>query len=86
MFCIWPNCNQFDFYYVGLFLVDENGEWAVLRAGTGEAGQTQLDKNHRLKIGGESMIGWSVKNRQARIALDVGEEAVRFKNPILHRA
>jgi GAF domain-containing protein len=29
------------------------------------------------------MIGWSVQNREARIALDVGEEAVHFQNPIL---
>jgi PAS domain S-box-containing protein len=75
--------DQFDFYYVGLFLVDEAREWAVLQAGTGEAGRIQLDKNHRLEVGGESMIGWSIKHRQARIALDVGEEAVHFKNPIL---
>ncbi len=75
--------DQFEFYYVGLFLVDKAKEWAVLRAGTGEAGRIQLEHNHKLEIGGESMIGWSVAHRKARIALDVGEEAVRFKNPIL---
>ncbi len=75
--------DQFDFYYVGLFLVDEAKEWAVLRAGTGDAGRIQLERNHRLKIGGESMIGWSIANRKARIALDVGQEAVHFRNPIL---
>ncbi len=75
--------NKFDFYYVGLFLVDAEGEWAVLRAGTGEAGRIQLQKKHRLKIGGESMIGWCVAHGEARIALDVGEEAVHFQNPDL---
>ena len=29
------------------------------------------------------MIGWSIINRMPRIALDVGEEAVRFSNPLL---
>jgi GAF domain-containing protein len=29
------------------------------------------------------MIGWCVANKQARIAQDVGEEAVRFDNPLL---
>jgi GAF domain-containing protein len=29
------------------------------------------------------MVGWCVANKQARIALDVGEEAVRFENPLL---
>jgi GAF domain-containing protein len=75
--------DQFGFYYVGLFLVDEAKEWAVLRAGTGEAGQLQLAQGHKLKVGGESMIGWSIQNRKARIALDVGQDAVRFKNPAL---
>jgi GAF domain-containing protein len=75
--------DQFQFYYVGLFLLDEAGEWAVLRAGTGKAGRIQLARHHRLKVGGESMIGWCVANEQARIALDVGQDAVHFKNPIL---
>lgn len=73
--------DKFDFYYVGLFLIEE--AWAVLKAGTGEAGQIQLNKKHRLAVGGESMIGWSVAHRQARIALDVGEDAVHFENPDL---
>lgn len=75
--------DHFNFYYVGLFLVDESGRWAVLQAGTGQAGRIQLESNHRLEVGGESMIGRCVANRQARIALDVGAEGVHFKNPIL---
>ena len=75
--------DRFDFYYVGLFLVDDENSWAVLKAGTGEAGRIQLEKEHRLEIGEESMVGWSVKHRQARITQDVGQEAVRFVNPIL---
>ncbi len=74
--------DQFNFYYVGLFLVDEAAEWAVLAAGTGEAGERMLARKHRLKVG-IGMIGWSVANRQARIALDVGDDAVRFVNPDL---
>ncbi len=76
-------CDRFELYYVGIFLLDKAREWAVLRAGSGEAGRIQLAKEHRLKVGGESMIGWSIANRQPRIALDVGREAVRFQNPDL---
>jgi PAS domain S-box-containing protein len=75
--------DEYDFYYVGMFLVDERREWAVLQTGTGEAGKVQLAKGHKLKIGGASMIGWCIEHRQARIALDVGVEAVRFNNPHL---
>ncbi len=75
--------ERFGFYYVGIFMVDPVGEYAVLRAGTGKAGRQMLDAGHRLAVGGESMIGWSVAHAQARIALDVGEEAMRFNNPHL---
>jgi GAF domain-containing protein len=75
--------DRFDFYYVGLFLLDETGQWAVLRAGTGEPGRQMLKQGHKLEMGGTSMVGWCTANAQARIALDVGEEAVRFDNPLL---
>ena len=74
--------ERFNFYYVGLFLVDEENEQAILKAGTGEAGQKMLAKEHKIRIG-EGMIGWSIKNKQARIALDIGEDAVQFQNPDL---
>jgi len=70
--------QRFSLYYVGLFLVDEIGEWAVLQAGTGEAGRVMLARPHRVKVG-EGMIGWCVANAQPRIALDVGEDAVRLE-------
>jgi GAF domain-containing protein len=75
--------DRFNLYYVGVFLVDEEGEFAILQEGTGEAGRTMLEAGHKLPIGGSSMIGWAISRRQARIALDVGREAVRFENPIL---
>jgi signal transduction histidine kinase/CheY-like chemotaxis protein len=75
--------DRFGFYYVGLFLMDEGGEYAVLRAGTGEAGRQMLGMGHKLEVGGTSMIGWCTAQGKARIALDVGKEAVRFDNPLL---
>ncbi len=77
--------DNFDLYYVGLFLVDLDERYAVLRAGTGEAGKQMIAAGHRLEIGGVSMIGWCISNHQARIALDVGSEQVRFNNPYLPR-
>ncbi len=75
--------DRFDLYYVGLFLLDESGEYAVLQAGTGEAGRQMLEMGHKLEVGGTSMVSWCITNAKARIALDVGEEAVRFDNPLL---
>jgi len=57
-------CERFDLYYVGLFPVDEaltlhsqSGKWAVPQAGTGEAGRKMVKQRHKLRVGGDSMIG-----------------------------
>lgn len=75
--------DHFDLYYVGLFEIDPTNEWAVLRAGTGEAGQTMLARRHRLRLDGASMIAWSIRNRKARIALQAGEDPIRLATPEL---
>jgi GAF domain-containing protein len=74
--------DRFDLYYVGVFIVDESNN-AVLRAGTGDAGEKMLAAGHRLAVGGSSMIGWAVVNRASRVSQDVGSETVRFNNPYL---
>jgi len=75
--------DHFEYYYAGIFLIDENREWAVLSAATGDMGRQMLEMAHRLKVEDSSMIGWCMTHKQARIALDVGEDAVRFANPYL---
>jgi GAF domain-containing protein len=75
--------QRFDLYYVGLFLLDETGRWAELRAGTGDVGRLMLEQGHRLEVGGISMVGWCTAHAQARVSVDVGEEAVRFDHPLL---
>ena len=76
-------CDEFDFYYAGVFLLDEDKKYALLKAGRGKAGDAMLAENHKLKVGGNSMIGASISSQHARIALDVGEEAIFFSNPHL---
>ena len=75
--------SRFGFYYAAVFLLDDQGQWAMLREATGEAGHALKERGHRLEVGGQSMVGTAIKTRQPRIALDVGVEAVRFANPLL---
>jgi signal transduction histidine kinase len=70
-------------YYAGVFLLDEAGEYAVLRSGYGKAGKAMVADGHKLKVGTDSMIGACIAMGEAHIALDVGEERVHFKNPHL---
>ena len=75
--------ERFGFYHVGIFLVDENDEFAVLRAAGGEAGQLMLANKHRLRIGEVGIVGHVTRTGESRIALEVGADAVHFRNPLL---
>ncbi len=74
--------ENFGFYHTGIFLVDETGDWAILRAASSEGGRKMLAAGHRLARG-EGMVGWVLEHRHPRIALDVGKDAVHFVNPNL---
>jgi len=76
-------CEEFGFYYAGVFLLDKSRRWMVLHAGYGVAGRKMLAQEHKLRVNGHSMIGRASGEQHALIALDVGEEPVHFKNPIL---
>jgi PAS domain S-box-containing protein len=74
---------RFGFYHAGIFLVDEQNEYAVLRAATGEAGHQMLESGHRLRVGEVGIVGHATGTGQPRIALDVGTDAVHFDNSFL---
>jgi len=81
-------CDEFGFYYAGVFLIDEadseaGRRWVVLRAGRGDAGAAMVAERYKLEVNGRSMIGAATGMGSAIIALDVGEEPVHFKNPHL---
>jgi methyl-accepting chemotaxis protein len=73
----------FDFYHVGIFLLDEDGEYAVLQAANSEGGQRMLARGHKLKVEQQGIVGYVTGTGEARIALDVGADAVHFENPLL---
>ncbi len=74
--------ERFGFYHVGIFLIDSVREFAILQAANSEGGQRMLARGHRLKLG-TGVVGFAAQSGQARIALDVGADAVYFDNPDL---
>jgi len=75
--------EYFDFYHAGIFLLDETGRHAVLRAASSPGGMQMLAEGHRLAVGEQGIVGHVTGVREPRIALDVGEEAVHFEYPHL---
>jgi GAF domain-containing protein/HAMP domain-containing protein len=75
--------QRFGFYHVGIFLLDDRDEFAVLRASNSPGGQRMLAHGHKLRVGQVGIVGYVTSSGNARIALDVGEDAVFFDNPDL---
>ncbi len=75
--------DRFGFYHVGIFLLDEDANRAVLRAANSPGGQRMLEKGHRLEIGQVGIVGKVAATATPRIALNVGEDAAYFNNPDL---
>lgn len=69
--------------HVGIFFVDPNGEWAVLRAASSEGGQIMLARGHRLRVGRQGIVGFVAETGLPRLAFNVGQDAVWFNNPDL---
>jgi GAF domain-containing protein/HAMP domain-containing protein len=75
--------DEFGFYHVGIFLLDENRVYAVLRAANSAGGQEMLSRKHSLKVGQTGIVGYVTSTGKPRIALDTGADAVFFNNPSL---
>ena len=75
--------EQFGYYHAGIFLLDENREFAVLRAANSEEGKRMLNRQHRLRIGQTGIVGYVAGSGKPRIAMDVGSDAAFFNNPDL---
>jgi len=75
--------ERFGFYHVGIFLLDERNEYAVLQGSNSPGGRRMLEHGHKLKIGEVGIVGSVAATQSARISLDVGDDAIFFNNPDL---
>ncbi len=75
--------ERFGFYHVGIFLLNESGNYAILRAANSPGGQKMLDRQHKLEVGQVGIVGMVTATGVPRIALDTGSDAVFFNNPDL---
>jgi len=68
--------ERFDLYHVGLFLIDRSGQWAVLRASTGEKEDQMRQPGYRVKVGDTSIVGWCTANAQLCTAPTPGATSI----------
>jgi len=75
--------DRFGFYHAGIFVVEETGFNAQLRAATGEAGQEMLKRSHTLAVGSKSIVGTVTASGEVLIVNDTANEPTHLPNPLL---
>ena len=75
--------ERFGYYHVGIFLIDQTGQFAILKATNSEGGMRMLSRGHQLRVGQEGIVGYVTDTSESRVALDVGIDNVYFNNPDL---
>ncbi len=75
--------QAFGYYHVQVFIVDEMGRWAELKASTGEIGQELLRRMHRLEVSSQSVIGQVTSRGAPVIARDTDTDVVHRRNELL---
>lgn len=75
--------EQFGFYHIGIFLLDNSRTYAILAATNSEGGQRMLERNHRLTLNGPDIVAFVTHTGQPRLAFDTVSDKVYFNNPDL---
>lgn len=70
-------------YHAQIFLIDEEGRYAVVRASTGEVGRQLVARGHRLAVGSISVIGQVTEQRRTIIARDTAASQIHRRNEFL---
>ena len=74
--------HHFGYYHVGIFMIDQAGRYAVLRAANSEGGQRMLARNHKLAVGDQGIVGYVTAAGEPRVALDVTSASLRRERSI----
>jgi GAF domain-containing protein len=77
--------ERLGFYHTGIFLLDEVGEYAILKAANSEGGQRMLERGYKLRAGRAGIVGFVANTGRPRIAADTGSDALYFNNTYLPR-
>jgi GAF domain-containing protein len=75
--------ERFNYYYAQVFMVDEAGKQAVLKAGTGPAGEKLLAAGHRLPVGSQSIVGQATATGNAIVVTDTDIDPLHRRNELL---
>ena len=74
--------DRFGYYHVGLFLIDDAGEFAILRATNSLGGKNMLGRGHKIKLG-QGVVGYAAAKLEPSMVSDTNADETYLKNPDL---
>ncbi|MCS6993391.1 MAG: GAF domain-containing protein [Anaerolineales bacterium] len=75
--------SKFGYYFVGLFLLDENSYNAILREGTGEAGYQLKQRQYTVSVGSRTVIGSVTGTGSTKVVNNTALDPLYRPNPFL---
>jgi PAS domain S-box-containing protein len=75
--------DRLGFYFAAIYQLDEEGFHALLREGTGGAGENMKIQRHRVAVGSQTIIGKAAQTGEAVLANEVENEPLYQPNPLL---
>ncbi len=70
-------CDRFGYDHAVIFLLDEQSQYAVLAAATGEVGARILARGYKLEVGEQGIVGEAIRSGQPQIVLGDRATAAR---------
>ena len=77
--------DRFNFYYVGIYLVDPTRHFAAIQEATGEAGVDLKRHEFKVDIGSNTVVGTVTKNGEALIIEDVTSNTLFIRDSHLSK-
>lgn len=81
--CVHLIQERFNFYSVGIYLVDEERRFIVLKAFTGSSGSTHLQRGTKIRLGEVNVISNVAGTGEPRIINNVDTDYIFRRDPLL---
>ncbi len=75
--------ERFNLYYTQIYLLDEGGRHAIMRAGSGDVGRQLAEIGHHLDMSATSIVTSAIRDQRSVLVANTLESDIHLPNPLL---